>query len=186
MLSSWFCSTPSHNASGFQIASHGFDGSIAPVELTDCGPSMRGSAYCPCIWPPFTSPPIRKWLPGGERAARESRQQIGRRIDDGEEEARRILTDLQPGTCVILGNAPTWEVFQPSAPRRGWVPAVVFYRGELGMSPDGVMLLGADGRRYLATLCFGLQEMDGPYGAPKTVAEVRRDELALDYLLGYA
>jgi hypothetical protein len=99
--------------------------------------------------------PGGQWeLWGGERAARESRQQIGRRIDDGEEEARRILTDLQPGTCVILGNAPTWEVFQPSTPRRGWVPVVVFYRGELGMSPDGVMLLGADGRRYLATLCF--------------------------------
>ena len=31
-----------------------------------------------------------------------------------------------------------------------------------------------------------IQEMDGPYGAPMTVDEVRRDELALDYLLGYA
>ena len=38
---------------------------------------------------------------------------------------------------------------------------------------------------YQAPERSSIQEMDGPW-TPKTVAEVRRDELALDYLLGYA
>ena len=45
---------------------------------------------------------------------------------------------------------------------------------------------GVSAGPYQAPERSSIQEMDGPYGAPKTVAEVRRDELALDYLLGYA
>eukprot|EP01046_Picozoa_sp_COSAG06_P019037 COSAG06_NODE_1343_length_9787_cov_18.972853_1_plen_125_part_00 len=45
---------------------------------------------------------------------------------------------------------------------------------------------GVSAGPYQAPERSSIQEMDGPYGAPKTVAEVWRDELALDYLLGYA
>ena len=35
------CGTPSHEASGCKIASHGEEGSIGPVDEMELGPSMR-------------------------------------------------------------------------------------------------------------------------------------------------